>query len=147
MYYFDVDMAIVDYVGEEIFGNIVAVKHPGFYHKGGSWGDNKESTSYTFPENRIHYFAGGVQGGVSEKYYRAMQQMKRDIDEDEKNGVMAEWHDETHWNRFLSECKFVKMLTPKYCMVEQQELREKWGVSHFPPIIIALSKDHKAIRE
>tara|TARA_R110000868_G_scaffold366197_1_gene629114 strand:+ start:681 stop:1385 length:705 start_codon:yes stop_codon:yes gene_type:complete len=146
IYYLDVDMAIVSEVGEEIFGDIVAVRHPGFYLGGGSWCDDKNSLAYTEPENRYRYYAGGFQGG-GEKYYRAMKQMALHIDEDVRNGVLATWHDESHWNKYLSECKIYKELSPAYCLVEQQELREKWGISEFEPKIIALAKDHKTIRE
>lgn len=145
-YYSDIDMAFVSEVGEEIFGNIVATRHPGFYNGGGSWCDDKNSLAYTEPENRYRYYAGGFQGG-GEKYYRAMKQMALHIDEDERNGVMAEWHDEQHFNRYLSECKGYKELSPAYCMVEQQELREKWGVGKIEPKIIALAKDHNEIRK
>lgn len=146
VYYMDVDMEIRQNVGDEIFGDIVAVRHPGFFRGGGSWGNKKESTSYTYPENRIHYFAGGFQGGSNERYYRLMQQLSRDIDADEKNNVKAEWQDETYFNRALSEMKNFTVLNPSYCMVEQKHLQLEWGISQFPEIIVALSKNHEEIR-
>jgi hypothetical protein len=76
-----------------------------------------------------------------------MKQMALHIDEDERNGVMAEWHDEGHWNKYLSESIYYKELSPAYCMVEQQELRGKWGIDKFEPKIVALEKNHKTIRE
>lgn len=146
--YTDVDMAFVDFIDESILGNIVAVRHPGYdVCGGGSWETNPKSTSYTYPENRIAYYAGGVQLGKTEYYYRAMQQMKRDIDEDERNGIIPIWHDESAWNHYLSECKSFKELDSSFCMVEQMELRIRWRIDNKPVKIIALAKDHKSMRE
>ena len=147
--YSDIDMKIVDYIDESILGNIIAVKHPGFSKvvSGGSWETNKKSTSYVYPENRIYYWAGGVQGGANEYYYRAMQRMKRDIEEDERNGIIPIWHDESAWNCFLSErCGNFKQLGSEYCCPEPVHLRRLWGIDDIPPKIIALAKDHASIR-
>lgn len=146
IYYMDVDMSIRENVGEEILGDIVAVRHPGFYRGGGSWGDKKESMSYTYPENRVHYYAGGFQGGSNERYYRLMERLRNDIDADEKKGVMAEWQDETHFNQALSEMKNFTVLNPSYCMVENKRHQIEWGISQFPEIIVALDKNHEEIR-
>lgn len=147
LYYLDIDMAIREIVGEEIFGDIVATKHPGYsVVGGGSWETNKLSTAYTFPEDRVMYFAGGFQGGETEHYYRAMQLMKRNIDEDERNGVMPVWQDESIWNQYLSQLKTFKQLDSSYCMVEQEHLQKLWEIDGLPKRIIALEKNHSEIR-
>lgn len=149
LFYLDIDMSVCDTIGDEILYNgIVVVRHPGFHaNNGGSWETNKKSTAYTFEENRTMYAAGGFNGGERDRFYMAMKQMKRNIDEDEKNGVLAIWHDESHLNKYISELKSFKVLTPTYCMVEQKNLRIEWGINELPVKIIALSKDHKTIRE
>lgn len=145
--YLDVDMAIVDYIDDSILGNIVAVRHPGFDKKGGgSWETNEKSMAYTYPENRIAYYAGGFNLGKREYYYRLMQRMKVDIEEDEKNGIMPIWQDESVWNRHLSETKAFKELDSSYCCVEQMHLRKLWGIDGLSPKIIALEKNHEQIR-
>ncbi len=145
--YTDVDMAIVDYIDESFLGDIVAVRHPGYDKAGGgSWETNKLSTAFTYPENRISYYCGGVNGGRTEYFYRLMQRMKRDIDEDERNGVIAIYHDESHLNHYLSEMKTFKELSSSFCMVEQENLRIAWGINNLPVKIIALAKDHNAMR-
>lgn len=146
LFYLDVDMSICSEVGDEVLGGITAVLHPGFYNGGGSWGNNRESTSYTLPENREKYYAGGFQGGSHERYYPLMKQLASAIEYDERRNILAEWHDESHLNRALSEMTNINILTPDYCMVEQFHLRLQWGVSHFDPKIIALEKDHESIR-
>lgn len=146
IYYSDVDMGIENYVGEEIFGDVVAVRHPGFYNGGGSWETNEKSMCYTHPENRLKYYAGGFQGGSCKEYYRMMVFMKNLIDVDEKNNIVPVWHDESAWNFVLSVTKTITELNPSYCMVEQQHLREQWGISQFPAKIVALAKNHEEIR-
>lgn len=149
LYYLDVDMLFVNEVGEEILPDetgLVAVRHPGFYH--GGWGDHgtkSNSTAYLPPEKRKDYYAGGLQGGERLSYLRACLQLDDNIRADEMNVVSAKWDDESHWNWYLKHAAH-KSLTPEYCMVEQVELRKKWGIDKLTPRIIALAKDHKQIR-
>ena len=150
--YLDVDMAIVSPVGEEILvDGLMAVRHPGFYTSDG-WGSNgnsEKSTSWFPADKRKHYYAGGVQGGKTEEYLLACKILAQNIETDEKNEVMAEWHDETHWNKYCNyeRPELVTEFNPSYCMVEQQHLRKSWGIADLPVKIIALAKDHKTIRE
>lgn len=149
LFYLDVDMLLVDNVDIEILPDIdsglVSVGHCGFWNGGGSWGQNINSKSFTPIEHRRRYYAGGFQGGKTEKYLAACLAMATDISDDESRNVLAEWHDETHWNKYLST-RESKMLTPSYCMVEEIELRKKWGITDFTPKIIALKKNHIEIR-
>jgi hypothetical protein len=161
LYYIDVDMLLVDEVGDEILpdeSGLVAVHHPGFYAKGG-WGDNGtpiQSRAYLTPSLRNDYFAGGFQGGERTAYLKACKLMSEDIDIDldtakeigweNNSGVLARYHDESFWNKYLKYHPF-KALTPRYCMVEELNLRELWGISDIKPAILALHKDHKKFRQ
>lgn len=149
--YLDVDMSIVHPIGDEfITDGLLAIRHPGFYTKNG-WGDSNnptESKSYLPKEKRGHYVCGGVQGGASLRYLNAIEYMANGIDEDERNGIMAEWNDETFWNHYIHTQNVpVTELTPEYCMPEQINLRKSWGLDKLTPKILALAKDHKSIRE
>lgn len=151
LFYSDVDMAFVDYVDRETLpapghDGLVATLHPGFYNGGGSWEENVNSKSFTPPELRKKYYAGGFQGGSTKEYLFACKEMSENISDDEKRGVTPIWHDESAWNMYLSS-RSPKTLTPEYCMVEETHLREAWQISHFVPKIIALKKDHNALRE
>lgn len=146
VFYCDVDMKFVDYVGREILpddpSGLVAVNHPGFAKNGG-WGSPnmfKESRAYVAPENRGPYCAGGFQGGVTMAYLSACAGLDANITVDENNGVMAEWHDESHWNSFLSAKGYqeVKILSHEYCMSDAD-------ISGSPKLL-ALTKDHGALR-
>lgn len=156
LFYSDADMRFVDFVGEEILpidllkeNQIVAVRHCGFYGKGGgAWETRKESTAYIAPEKRIKYYAGGIQGGSKGAYLSACETMRDNIDTDRKNGVISVWHDESHWNHHLSErLGNFRELNPSYCMVEEITKRREWLVDSFSPKIIALAKNHEEIRK
>lgn len=76
--------------------------------------------------------------GEVNAYLSACEIMKNNIIDDSIRGVMAEWHDESHWNKFLSTRK-VKELNPSYCYPESWKLP-------FPKLLLALDKDHSVIR-
>jgi len=153
IFYSDVDMLFVDHVGEEIlpsdeqFGinGLTATLHPGFYKGGGSWCTDVRSNAYVQPEYRKKYYAGGFQGGKKVDYLMACQQLAKNISIDYEHHIMAEWHDESHWNKWVSY-RPIKILDPSYCMVEQEDLRVLWGIDHLSPKLIALKKEHKEIR-
>jgi hypothetical protein len=154
LFYIDVDMSIVAPVGDEILHELVVILHPGFACVGGgAWCTNEKSTAFIPPELRKLYFAGGFQGGRITFYYAAMMVMRDNIELDEKNNAIPEWHDESHWNSFvvvfnekLKDHGNLVVLDSSYCMVEQQHLREKWKIDHLEPKIIALEKKHEEIR-
>lgn len=141
LFYIDVDMKFVAPVGDEILGDIVCVQHPGFY--AGGWGStncSRDSLAWLGAERWIYYMAGGFQGGRIDKYIQACNILNSRIADDESRGVMAEWHDETHWNWYL-KCIAVnkKVLTPSYCYPETAHIP-------FEKKILALDKDHNAVR-
>lgn len=146
LFYMDVDMAIPAPVGEEIFGEIIAVQHPGFYLGGGSWETNQLSMCFTPDKLKGQYCAGGFQGGVTISYYAAMMMMKDMIHRDLMQGITPVWHDESAWNCFLAYKKYYRLVSPSYCMVEQHSLRKQWGIDHLEPKIVALKKNHEEIR-
>jgi hypothetical protein len=142
VYYIDADMRFVAPVGDEIFGELVGVQHPGFYRGGGSWETNPKSEAYVFPKDRKKYLAGGFQGGS--KYVEISIILAQMIANDSLNSITAVYADESHWNKIytLNVDKF-KLLTPDYCMVEEIEKRKLWGINNFNPRILALAKEHK----
>lgn len=146
VFYCDVDMLFVDDVDTEILPNgvtdngLVAVRHPGFI-KGG-WGSpnvNPLSKAFVPEDERGMYFAGGFQGGILHSYMEMCNILYHAIETDKKNGVMAEWHDESHFNKYLSVSDSnPRVLGHEYCMPDD-------NISGNPKIL-ALSKDHNALR-
>ena len=140
LFYSDVDMRFVGEVGKEILPNkkelLTAVLHPGFYKGNGSWCNNEHSTAFTVNKNK--YFAGGFQGGERDKYLEVCKLLSNNISKDEEKGIIAEWHDESHWNCYLSK-NYFKELTPSYCYPEG------WHIP-FVKRLLALNKNHAEIR-
>lgn len=147
--YMDVDMEIVAQIGDEIkVDGLLVVRHPGTYATD-RWGspNNSPDSSSWFPEkDRKHYHCGGVQGGNAGKYLTACKILAERIAMDKNRGVMAEWHDETHWNWYTNFFKpeLVTELSPSYCIPGKN--KEAWGLSGFESKIIAIDKNHSELR-
>jgi len=107
VYYLDVDSRFVRPVGAEVFGDLVATIHFGFVEK--PWpqwtleGRTSSRACVTLQDRRRlrHYYCGGFQGGRSSVFLDAMRAMDTAIADDERRGITALWHDESHWNRYL----------------------------------------------
>ena len=56
---------------------------------------------------------GGFNGGTTTAFKQLVDTIAHNTDIDEKNGVMAQWHDESHLNRYLYDKKPL-ILTPMY---------------------------------
>lgn len=140
-YYCDADMLFTDHVGDEIHGHLVATIHPGFNgHPRASYTyeQNPASRACVPPDQGVYYFAGGFQGGASKSYLRACETMAARIEDDERRGIVACWHDESHWNRYCIDHPPDKILSPLYCSPDS------WGVPGRK--IVALDKNHSEIR-
>jgi histo-blood group ABO system transferase len=123
-YYIDVDMLVLGEVGEEIFGERVATIHGKFKKRAGNYDRNPKSLAYIseeeIPKNVIApYYCGGFQGGS--KYLEDAEELAKRIDIDFKNGVIAEWHDESHWNRYLLDFAPDVVLPSIYCNLKHDE--------------------------
>lgn len=149
LYYIDADMLIVDEVGDEIFGELVVTKHPGYY-RGGDWRENRPESKAFIPLNKpIQYYAGGFNGGSSNEYLKMAKIISDNIDDDFNRGVIAVWHDESHLNKYISDFFtmsgmytsdiILKILTPSYCYGEHMNLP-------FTKKIVALTKKHEELR-
>lgn len=164
IFYCDVDMRFVGIVGDEILGNgLTVAPHPGYYIRKELYPPlepNKESHAFVKrpgfvmndegkPRWMPYYAAGGLQGGRSDKWIKAMKVMKELVDKDMAQGYTPIWNDETVWNKYLWEVLPKKeleqgiFLTPSYIYPDSliKEYYEPivWGQS-FPPKLITLTK-------
>ena len=152
LYYSDVDMKAVSNIGTEILPTkenpFVSVAHPGFYYKNkmGTPETRKTSSAYIAPnEKRQHYICGGIQGGFVKNYLKASEDIKKMIDIDGKKNIIAVWHDESYWNRYMvSNLKKFKFMPPNYCHPEQTT---RFGLGTLEPKILALDKNHAYFRQ
>lgn len=167
IYYCDIDMKFVNYIGDEILpadkdgkpGGIVAAEHPMYalHHSfNPPYEPNSKSTAYIPRPGTIIteangkqrfkplYYAGGFQGGKAEDYIASWKKLKQMIDEDEnKNNYHAIWNDESYWNKYLSENPPTLVLSPSFIYPDsliKEYYEPRWGCS-YPPKLITLTKD------
>lgn len=147
-FYFDVDMGIINKVGDEVLSDLVATQHPyqTFYPKEQrSYDRNQKSLAYVAQgEEGDNYYAGGFNGGSTERFLEMSEVISKRVDEDLKNGVIALWHDESHMNRYLIDNPPTLSLTPSYCFAEEQLNNPQYP---YEPKIIALKKNHSELRK
>ena len=148
-FYMDVDMRIVDKVGDEILGDLVATQHPGFWFKSPnefSYERREKSTAYVpYGEGKM-YYAGGFNGGKPEYFLKMAESIAENIEKDFENNLIAVWHDESHMNRYLIDNPPTLELTPSYCYPEAVKFNPAgWNVP-FEEKIVALEKNHSQVR-
>lgn len=142
LFYCDVDMKFVDFVGKETLSKLTATLHPGFYNRSRrefSYETRKESTAFISPLEGKNYYCGGFNGGETKEYLKMAKVIAKNVDEDLKKGIVAVWHDESHLNRYLIDNPPSRILSPSYCYPEELALP-------FKPKLLALKKDHSKWR-
>ena len=146
-YYFDVDMSIVDKVGDEVLGDLVATMHPyqSFYPKGDrSYDRNPKSLAYVAPgDEGQYYYAGGFNGGKTKEFLKMSEVIADRVTKDLENDIIALWHDESHMNRYLIDNPPTVSLTPSYVFAEEQINNPSYP---YEPKIVALKKNHDELR-
>ncbi len=130
LFFFNANLLVLEKITQEEFlpinnENLVAVLHPGFYDKNRekfTYENNKKSTAYIAPQEGTHYFAGGLNGGKTTIFIDAMKKMKDNTDIDVRNNIIAKWHDESHWNKYIVGRNDLKILQPEYLYPEGWDL-------------------------
>ncbi len=139
----DIDMEFVNECGEEILSDRVAVLHAGFLTKRGSYDENRQSVANVWPDEGQHYFAGGMYGGNAREFIKINKFLSSSLDLDLQHNVIAVWHDESYLNRYFIDNPPTLILSSSYCYPDP-----KLGIDlPVKPILIALLKDHKFLRE
>ncbi|MCX6754456.1 MAG: hypothetical protein NTU81_01340 [Candidatus Nomurabacteria bacterium] len=142
LFFFNANLFVLEKINSKEFlpidkENLVATLHPGFYDKEKikfTYDRNTKSTAYIPKGYGDSYFAGGLNGGKTIKFIEAMKIIRDNVDIDNKKNVIALWHDESHWNKYLIERSDVKILTPSYLYPEG------WTLP-FKPIILIRDKN------
>ena len=140
LYYCDADMRFVGDIGDEIFGDLVATQHPGYYSRRGTPETNPASLACVNDAEEMEYFVGAFNGGKSSEYIKMAETLSNNIDIDYSKGIIAVWHDESHMNRYFIDNKPTKILNPSYCYGESMNIP-------FDKKLLALDKKHEIVRE
>ena len=158
IFYMDVDMRIVNVVGDEILGDgLTMAEHPMYALRKEyvpPYEPNSESSAYIprlsqivveggSPRLKPLYAAGGFQGGKANLFIEAMKTMRGTIDKDFNKNYTAIWNDESHWNRYLYDYKGpLVALSPSYIYPDSlinEYYIKLWG-RNYPPKIVTLTK-------
>ena len=129
----------ISHVDVLIDQGLICTHHPCFYEKENkihTFENNPRSTAFVPLDSRYHYYQAALFGGTREEFLIMSKVIDQRIQEDERNGLMAVWHDESHLNRYLlMDVKPTKILMPRYLKPENQRDVE-------PPIkIVQLDKN------
>jgi len=114
------DIAAGDFLPNDT-QKLVACLSPGFYNKMPEYvpyDRNPASTAYIPKGQGRYYFAGGLNGGIATDFIVAIKAMDQETQENRKNGIVALWHDESHWNHYVLNKSEIKVLPPSYLYPE-----------------------------
>jgi histo-blood group ABO system transferase len=142
LFYLDADMLFVNQVNFDDIASdeLTATLHPGFFVNNTQGTTEKRKESTAFCDYNVSYYCGGFQGGNTKAYLAVAKTMAGRIDEDLENGIMAVWHDESHWNKYLADAPPAKTLSPSYCYPEDYDGGYGWDGTIYSPILVAMDK-------
>lgn len=140
IFFMNANCQAMDTITEEEFlpgdKELLVVPHLAFWGKTNmeyTYDRNPKSTAYIPKGEGRYYICGGVNGGKTQAFLTLMEELRRNIDVDKKNGQLALWHDESHINRYIIGRDDYRILTPAYCYPEGKE-------SEFPMKILIRDK-------
>jgi len=140
VYLFDADVYFVDKVNNEVLEDLVGVLHPYKILEDKSvypYESRKESTAFVSDENRNKYYAAAFTGGKTKNFLEMSKTISDKVSIDEKNGIVAVWHDESHLNKYFNENPPVD-LSPSYMFPEELINHPNYP---WQPKLIAVNKD------
>ena len=113
---------------ENEHNGILGILHPGYVKKHLKYYPyerNKNSTAFLpyYKNKDYNYFAGGINGGKSIKFIDLIKLLNHNINLDLNNNIMAIYHDESHYNKYLNSNKIL-ILDENYCYPENFNYRE-----------------------
>lgn len=154
IFFFNANTKVMSYCGDEMLPNdsndgLVTASHPAFYDKTPdkfTYERNPLSTAYIPYGKGTHYATGALNGGKSDAFLKMCEVCSHNIHIDYENGIIAQWHDESHLNRYLLD-KNPLILPVNYLYPEEPWMPRKWRNNNpFRDNIKILSTNKKAYR-
>ena len=107
--------------------SLIAAIHPGHFdcdQRKYPYCRNPDSAAYMPNDTGRYYVCGGINGGETAAFLAAMQQLQGRIKHDSDRGIVADWHDESHWNKLIDErlsrtTPDVHLLSPAFVVPEE----------------------------
>jgi hypothetical protein len=109
---------------DEVFNDksMFATLHPGYYRRKVSslpFETNPKSKAFFKPQFDSIYVCGGFNGGKMNEFMKMSKFLAERISEDEEKDIIAQWHDESHFNKFVNENRAqFNVLSPEFCWPE-----------------------------
>ncbi|ORY21241.1 nucleotide-diphospho-sugar transferase [Neocallimastix californiae] len=107
IFFFNANVICKQEVGEEFLPKnerLLFVQHGNFYNESNlifTYERNVNSTAYIPFGKGKHYVQGSINGGKANDFLQMCEVLKNRIAEDDKNNIVAIWHDESHLNRYF----------------------------------------------
>ena len=110
LYFFNANCVFRQDVGSEFLPDnedqLVVVRHPGQVNNAPDqtpYERNPRSRAYIAKGQGSYYVCGGVNGGSSKAFLALTRSVQKAVDADIRDGIVAEWHDESHLNRYIMD--------------------------------------------
>lgn len=97
-------ISAIEFFGDNAAMELVAGRHPGCHQPSGfvyPYEGRRESSAYV--AHGTDYFQGCINGGRGDAFATMVDELSGAIDRDLARGLVACWHDESHWNRYVLE--------------------------------------------
>ena len=131
LFFFNANLLFLEKISTEEFlpidrEKLVGCLHPGYYDVPADkypYEKSRSSSAYIDKKMGKYYFQGAINGGLTEHFIETIKLLNRNIGIDSEKGIIAKWHDESHWNNYLNnKLELVKILTPAYLYPEGTSL-------------------------
>ena len=99
---------VADISREDFFGggvrSLVCAQHPLFYENPAEAPFEKRpgSTAFVPDNNRKRYCQSAISAGTKDEYLSMLHELADNTETDLNNGIVAAWHDESHWNAYIN---------------------------------------------
>ncbi len=146
LFFSNSNMKFVDIIRSEDFlprkeknEHIFVVEHPGYIYAKTiekPFERSKKSLAKVPFNSKTPYVIGAMNGGEASAFLEMSELLCTRIENDLKHNIIAQWHDESHLNKYVSTHNGIRILSPSFCY--------PFGIDvPFEKKIIAVSKQDK----